>query len=149
MIDIAPARPAHLPDLLAMIRALSAFHGDEATVTYEQLQEMFFGEAPVATALVATQDGCIVGYAGLTWDVVLHEAALRMDIHHLYVAEAYRAQGVGTALIAAARSIAQDRGATRLTIGTDPRNAAAIAAYRAMTALEEMHDPGPRFRVPL
>ena len=147
MTDIEPARPSHLPDLLAMIRALSAFHGDAATVTYEQLQEMFFGAAPTATALVALREGGVIGYAGLTWDVVLHQASLRMDIHHLYVVEAHRAQGIGTALIAAAKVIAQHRGATRLTIGTDPRNATAIAAYRAMAGLEEMHDPGPRFRV--
>ena len=149
MTHISPARPAHLPDLLAMVRALSAFHGEEATVTLEQLQEMFFGAAPSATALVAMQEDQIVGYAALTWDLVLHEASLRMDIHHLYVTEAKRGLGVGTALIDAARKVAQDRGATRLTIGTAPQNKTAIATYRAMKGLDEMLDPGPRFRVRL
>ena len=72
-----------------------------------------------------------------------------MDIHHLYVTETHRGQGIGTDLITAARDIAKGRGAVRLTIGTDPRNASAIATYRAMGALDEMRDPGPRFRVRL
>ncbi len=149
MIEITPARPSHLPDLLTMIRALSAFHGDEATVTLEHLQDLFFGDADAATAIVAMQEHRAIGYAALTRDIVLHEGSLRMDIHHLFVSETHRAQGVGTALISAAREVALERGATRLTIGTDPRNGAAIAAYRAIEGLDEMLDPGPRFRVRL
>lgn len=146
-IHITPARPADLPDLLRLIRALSAFHGDTARVTLEQLQDMIFGARPQVDAFVARQAGQIVGYAGLTSDVVVHEASLRMDIHHLYVVETHRGRGIGRALIAAARDLATARGAERLTIGTDPRNASAIAAYRAMSGLQEMTDPGPRFRV--
>lgn len=148
-LTITPARTSHLIEIQSMIRALSAFHGDDAQVELAQLQEMFFGERPVATALIAMLGGKVVGYAGLTWSVVLHDGQQRFDIHHLYVRETARCKGVGRALITAAKAHAIAQGATRLTIGTDPRNATAIAAYRAMDILDEMLDPGPRFRVDL
>ena len=149
MIDIKLARPADLPDIQSMIRALSAFHGDDAAVTLSTLQEIFFGLCPMATALIAKSNGVAVGYAGLTPTMVLHEGTVRLDIHHLYVRERMRAKGVGKALIDAAKAHAFSTGASRLTIGTDPNNATAIAAYRAMPLLEEMTGEGPRFRVDL
>lgn len=131
-----------------MIRALAAFHGDEATISYEALQEAFFGDSPRAVALLAWDGDTAVGYAGITDVSSLHEAAARLDIHHLYIAETHRGRGIGKALISAAQDVARARGAHRLTIGTDPANHGAQAAYRAM-GLEEITDPGPRFRVPL
>ncbi len=148
-LEISLARPSDLPDILSMIRALASFHGDTATITHEALQEALWGDTATVTALVAKSDGAAVGYAGITWDIILHEGARRADIHHLYVKEAHRARGVGAALIARARDHAKETGAVRLTIGTDPDNATAIAAYRAMDALVENTNPGPRFAVRL
>jgi len=149
MTDIALARHVDLIDIHKMIRALSAFHGDQAAVTMAQLQNIFFGHAPTGTALIAKSDGVAIGYAGLTPTTVLHEGSIRIDIHHLFVAERHRAKGIGTALILAAKAHAMSIGATRLTIGTDAGNATAIAAYRAMEMLEEITGSGPRFRVDL
>ena len=146
---ITKARPADLPDIHAMIRALSAFHGDTAQVSLADLQDIFFGTPPKALALVARQGDTMLGYAGITQTIVIHEASLWVDIHHLYVGETHRARGIGTALINAARDHARDVGATRLTIGTDPRNATAQAAYRAMPLLQEKTGAGPRFQVQL
>ena len=149
MTDITRARPSDLSDIQSMIRALSAFHGEEAAVTLSGLQDIFFGAAPMGIAFIARMKGRAVGYAGLTPTMVLHDGKIRLDIHHLYVTERARSKGVGKALIAAARVYALDTGATRLTIGTDASNAIAIAAYRAMPLLEEMTHGGPRFRVTL
>ncbi len=147
--SITPARPADLPDIHAMVRALSAFHGDTAQVTLAHLQEIFFGTPPQAHALIARANGAPIGYAGLTQTTIIHEGRPMLDIHHLYVRETHRAKGVGTALIEACKDHARAIGATRLTIGTDPRNATAIAAYRAMPILRENLTSGPRFIVPL
>lgn len=149
MTEITLARPSDLIDIHKMIRALSAFHADEAAVTLAHLQDIFFGTAPTATALIAKTDDTAVGYAGLTPTTVLHEGSIRLDIHHLFVTERHRAKGVGTALVRAAKAHAQSIGATRLTIGTDAGNATAIAAYRAIDMLDEITGSGPRFRIDL
>lgn len=149
MTEISHATPADLPDILDMIQRLSAFHGDTAQVTLPQLDTIFFGPAPMGTALIAKEGGTAVGYAYLTKLMVLHDSKIRLDIHHLFVRDAHRASGIGTALILAAKTHALEIGATRLTIGTDAGNTTAIAAYRAMEVLEPIIGEGPRFGVDL
>ncbi|MDX8348033.1 GNAT family N-acetyltransferase [Cognatiyoonia sp. IB215446] len=144
--SITPAAPRDLPHIQAMIRCLSAFHGDEAEVTLEQLQDFFFGDHAPALAFVARDGREIVGYAGVLKKLQIHSARIGFDIQHLYVAERSRAQGVGRALIATVRENAEEVGAKVVTIGTAPDNPTAHAAYRAM-GLEEITDAGPRFRV--
>ena len=146
-IAIRLARTADLPDILSMIRALSAFHGDEASTTLELLQDRMFGPRARATAFIAERQGRMAGYAAMTHLVGLHEAAPRGDIQHLYVSEACRGTGIGRALITAVAKWAAAQGVATLTIGTDPANTSAQAAYRAM-GLDEITNPGPRFRVP-
>ena len=146
-ITITQATPRDLTRLQEMIRALSAFHGDEAAVTLEQLQVIFFGPDKKGTALVAREAQMIVGYAGITQSVVIHSGEPRLDIQHLFIAENRRNRGIGKHLIMAARDFAAEQGATRITIGTDPGNASAQAAYRAM-GLDEITGSGPRFWLP-
>lgn len=147
-ITIEAARPRDLRRIQELIKALSAFHGDDATVTLEQLQDIFFGLNPKGIAFLARAEGATIGYAGVLEKIAIHSATPRFDIQHLHVVDTRRGQGVGRALIAAAKAHAAERGAGGLTIGTDPRNATAQAAYRAM-GLEEITDAGPRFWIPV
>lgn len=146
-LTIRPATPRDLIDIMAMIRDLSRFHGDTATVTLEALQDVFFGALPRATAYLACSGDAVVGYAGITHRLALHQAAPRFDLHHLYVVDGHRNRGIGRALIATARDMARTKEAKGLTIGTDAKNITAQAAYRAM-GLEEITDAGPRFWIP-
>ena len=149
MTDIDLATPQDLPAIYEMICALSAFHGDEAQVTLAQLDDIFFGPAPMGIALIAKHRNTPVGYTGLTQTMVLHDGKIRLDIHHLFVEETHRANGIGKALIAAAKTYALKTCATRLTIGTSPDNHSAINAYRAMSELKEISGAGPRFQIDL
>jgi GNAT superfamily N-acetyltransferase len=114
MTDTSPsitlATTPDLPDILAMIRALSAFHGDSAQVSQTQLHHAFFGPAPVATAFIAKLNGTAIGYAGLIPTLVLHSGETRLDIHHLFVAQDHRSRGVRTALITAVKHHANTLG---------------------------------------
>lgn len=146
-ITITPASPRDLTRIQALIGELSAFHGDTAQVTLEQLQGIFFGPHAQGTALIAREGEKIVGYAGVMRWTVIHSGQPRMDIQHLYIAENRRNRGIGKALIMAAKDHAEALGAKGISIGTDPKNTSAQAAYRAM-GLEEITDPGPRFWIP-
>jgi ribosomal protein S18 acetylase RimI-like enzyme len=145
---VEPAKRSDLAQIQKLIRALSAFHGDAATVTLEQLQDIFFDAQAKAKAYVAREGDVMIGYAGVLETTTIHSAIPRFDIHHLHVVENRRSKGVGRALIAAATADAAARGAKGLTIGTAPQNATAQAAYRAM-GLEEITDAGPRFWIAL
>lgn len=144
---VTPAQPSDLRRIHEMITALSVFHGDIATVTLPQLEHALFTSG-LSTALLAFEDDQVIGYAGLNFTIALHTGAPRIDIHHLYVDKDHRAKGVGRALISAASAIAREKGAQGMTIGTDPKNRSAQAAYRTM-GLQEITDAGPRFWIPV
>lgn len=145
---VSHAQPKHLADIHSLICALSAFHDDEATITTAQLEAALFGPNAQALALIATQNTTIIGYAGLTQTITLHTGRARIDIHHLYIADGHRNKGIGKALIAAAKDHAITQNAQGLSIGTDPNNLTAQAAYRGM-GLKEITGTGPRFWIPL
>jgi putative acetyltransferase len=85
--------------------------------------------------LVATADGRVVGSLGITREdhpVTRHVATLGM-----FVADAWRGRGIGTALLNEALRWARWVGVEKLELTVYPRNAAAIALYRRFGFVEE------------
>lgn len=148
MLQISQATPSDLRDIQAMVNALSTYHGDTANASLGWLQTIFFDTPNGGVAFVARIGGLAVGYAGITQRPCIHDGTYRFDIQHLYIVETRRAQGVGRALIGAAKGFAAGFGAKGLTIGTDPGNKVAQTAYSGM-GLEEITDGGPRYWIPL
>jgi GNAT superfamily N-acetyltransferase len=146
-MHVTPALRSDLPRIHEMICALSAFHGDEATVTMERLEDVLFTSG-LSTAFVAREGDALIGYAGLNFTTEIHSGRTRIDIHHLFIEENHRAKGVGRALITTAKELGRAQGAKGVTIVTAPNNETAQAAYRAM-GLKEITDAGPRFWIPV
>lgn len=150
-IDICPLGATHLPEVHRMLIELAAHHGDVATITPAMLRRLVL-DAPDMRGLVAfpadRPSRLPVGYALLARRTDLITGRSGYDIAHLFVQDVFRGQGIGRALIAAARGLALAEGCTRLTIGAHPANAEAAAAYRAM-GLAERPVPGPSFAVAL
>ena len=147
MITIRQATPKDIPDLLAMIHKLCAFHGDPCHMGLAEAQSRFI-DGPL-TALIARSAQQAVGYAVLEPHWRPMDRGDGLDIAHLYVTETRRGQGIGRQLIEAARSKAAERCASRLTIGTSPINPGAAAAYRAIGLEEITSTPGARFSIPV
>lgn len=143
-ITIRPLEADDLPQLLRMVRALAAFHGDTAQVTRADLARDCLGPAPWLQVLLAGQGGALCGYAALSPRVQLQMGARGMDLHHLYVDPARRGQGVGQALITAAARAARAQGAQSLLVGTAPGNAAAQGFYLSQ-GFRDVTRPSPRF----
>ncbi len=135
-----------IPVVLGLVRALAVFHDDAATITEHSLSRDVLGDTPWVTLLVGELDGQVIAYTALNPLVQLQFAVRGMDMHHLCVAEAFRGQGVGAALIKAAKEEARAQGCAYLSVGTHPDNRAAQDVY--LHAGFERHDPtGPRFRI--
>lgn len=150
-VTVRPAEAHDLPEIHRMLVALAAHHGDQATITPADLRRLCLqGEG--ARLLVAGLDDSParhpVGYALLLLRRNMITGTASDEINQLFVQEPFRRQGVGRALIAAARALAAAEGMAGLTIGTHPANGAAAAAYRAM-GLTELPPAGPRFAVEL
>lgn len=147
MTDITQVTPKDVPDLLAMIRKLCAFHGDQCLMGLADTQAQFI-DGPLI-GFIARDARRAVGYTVLEshWRP-MHPGPL-LDIAHLFVQEPMRGRGIGKALIETARSYAVTHAASRLVIGTSPVNPGAAATYRAMGLTEVTSTPGARFEITL
>lgn len=135
-----------IPVVLGLVRTLAEFHDDAATITEHSLSRDALGDIPWVTLLVAEFDGQVIAYTAMSPLVQLQFAMRGMDMHHLCVAEEFRGQGVGAALITAAKEEARAQGCAYLSVGTHPDNHTAQSVY--LRAGFERRDPtGPRFRI--
>lgn len=142
---IRPFAPQDAPQVVKMVRALAAFHGDEATATISALVR---DAGAWMDVLVAEHAQRLVGYAVLLPLAQVQFGVRGMDLHHLYVEDAMRGCGVGSALIAAAKETAKSREARYLAVGTHPDNHAAQAVYLA-AGFARRDAAGPRFTLRL
>ncbi|RUS60905.1 GNAT family N-acetyltransferase [Pseudorhodobacter sp. E13] len=147
MITTRPAQPTDIPHLLEGVCRLAAHHDDPCTASAETLARDLFEQGPWMQALVAEQQGQVIGYAMLLRLAQVQFGTRGMDLHHLFVWPAYRQTGAGRALIAAAQSHARAQGCNYLTVGTHPDNAAAETYYLHQGFARRANTP--RFAMPL
>ena len=86
-------------------------------------------EGGSARALVATQDGDVVGLATIHLRHALNHAAPLAQLSLLVVDERVRSQGVGRVLVAAAEAWARERGCHRMIVTTALNRSDAHAFY--------------------
>jgi GNAT superfamily N-acetyltransferase len=129
---IRAAGKADQAALLGMVQALTRHHADEPLVTEASLTRDFFGPEPWFRVLVAEGEAGLPGYAATLPLARLGYGARGLDLHHLFVTEGSRGQGVGRALVQACEVMARDLGCSYLIIGTHPDNSAAQACYQAL-----------------
>jgi len=135
-------REAHRDDVpaIAALAAEFARHmrelGDASPLRLDAaaLERDGFGPDPAFSGLVAEQDGRVAGY-------LLHhpgydtDAACRLlFVVDLFVSPPARGQGIGAALIAAAREVARRARAAQLVWTVDRRNAQALKFYEGLGA---------------
>lgn len=123
------ARKSDVPAILALMQALARHHGDVPLMDAASLTRDLFDPHPWAQALVADQDGDLQGYVLMLPLMRAHLGQRGIDLHHVFVAEGVRSQGIGTALIRAARAHAIKMGCVYLTVSTQEANAEARDFY--------------------
>ncbi len=129
---IRTAQKADAPGLLAMVEALTRYHDDVPRATPVTVERDFFGDPPWFHGLVAEAGARLIGYAALLPLARLGYGERGLDLHHLFVVEAARRRGVGSALVRAAEDLGRDLGCSYLIIGTHPENGAAQEYYRRL-----------------
>jgi GNAT superfamily N-acetyltransferase len=132
LVSIRHARPDDLPQLSAMIADLAAHHGDASAMTEQTLKRDLFGPVPWITALVAEGEGELIGYAILVPLYRAIEGKRGMDLHHLYVRNGQRSNGIGQHLVARARDMARKSGCDYLSVSATTGNVAAHRFYEHM-----------------
>ena len=118
-IRVRPAVPDDMPELLAMLRELAAF--EQAPAEALRCDEAAFrrdgfGPHRRFECLFAEMAGVVVGFANLLPGYSSWLARPALVIHDLFVREPARHRGVATALVAAIRGLAEERGCGRVDV---------------------------------
>ena len=144
-MQVRPVTRAGLPALLPLIADYQRFYADSAAG--EEHNAGFFGHFVAASErgmLIgaydddddadADADAAPAGYACLYWTYSSISATDVVLLNDLYVRAARRGEGVGEALIAAAREIARERGCSHLRWCTELPNRRAQRLYERVGA---------------
>lgn len=133
---IRPAVRGDAPALFELIRALAVFEKLEHAVSgsAEALASHLFGARPSAEAIVAEDEGQPVGFALFFPTYSTFRTKPGLYLEDLFVRESHRRRGIGRALLAEVRRIAESRGAGRLEWSVLEWNANAIAFYQRLGA---------------
>jgi GNAT superfamily N-acetyltransferase len=119
-----------------MILALAEYERarHEVRATAADLESALFGQTPRVFALVAEDEGDVVGFAlwFATYSTWLGRHGLWLE--DLYVEPAHRERGHGKALLVALARLCVDRGWGRLEWNVLDWNEPALAFYRALGA---------------
>ncbi|TRW17294.1 GNAT family N-acetyltransferase [Glacieibacterium frigidum] len=129
--------PADVGTVLQLIRDLAAYERDPDAVkaTHETLHEALFGATPAAEAVLAEIDGEAVGVALFFFNFSTWSGKRGLYLEDLFVREAARGTGTGTALLRHLARIAIERDCARFEWAVLDWNAPAIGFYKSIGAV--------------
>lgn len=130
---IRRARPEDAPELVRLIRGLAEYERepDAVQATPETLAAQMRSERPPFEALLAERDGRAIGFALFFHNYSTWEGRPGIYLEDLFVEEAERGGGAGSALLAAVAQLAVERGCGRLELAALDWNTPATGFYRA------------------
>ena len=136
-VQIAPATPADVPMILALIKELAEFErlAHEVTATEAQVREALFGARPSAEVAMARIGAEVAGFALYFHNFSTFLAKPGIYLEDLYVRQQFRGQGCGEALLKHLARTALARGCGRLEWSVLDWNQRAIDFYKSLGAV--------------
>ncbi|HWA26550.1 MAG TPA: GNAT family N-acetyltransferase [Lacunisphaera sp.] len=136
---LRPARPADVPVILDLIRALADYEKltDEVTATPAQLEQSLFpagGAAAAAHCVLAEADGVSAGFALYFFNYSTFLARPGLYLEDLFVRPEFRGRGLGKALLLHLAKLANQRGCGRMEWTVLDWNQPAIDFYESLGA---------------
>lgn len=130
-------REARMSDIQALTGLLGQLYRIETRFTpnaanQEKALRMCLDRPDYCRIIVAESGGDIAGMANLQLSVSTAEGRMSAHIDDFVIHERHRGKGVGQALFEAAREIAADADASRLTVNVDIDNGPGLKFFRKM-----------------
>ena len=137
MLNIRPAIPADIPEILAFIRELAEYEREPASAiaTDDDLLRDGFGPTPRFHCLIAESDSLPVGFALYFYNYSTWRGHAGIYLEDLFVRPAFRGKGFGKALFSAVAAIAVAEGCPRFEWAVLDWNTPAIDFYRSLGAI--------------
>jgi GNAT superfamily N-acetyltransferase len=136
-VVVRPARQEDVPDLISLVRELAEYERalEQALATEADFTRDLFGPSPRVHALVAEVDGIVIAYAiyFLNYSTWLGKHGIFLE--DLYVRQAHRGLGAGTALLRALAQECVDKAYGRFEWSVLDWNEPALRFYRSLDAV--------------
>ncbi|MEP5230912.1 MAG: GNAT family N-acetyltransferase [Alloalcanivorax sp.] len=135
-VVLRDARRGDVADLLRLIRDLARYEKaeDQVEADVPQLAATLFGEGATAHAMVAEEDGLIVGLAIYFFNYSTWQGRNGLYLEDLFVEPEQRGAGIGKALLARLAALAVDRDCGRFEWSVLDWNTPAIDFYESLGA---------------
>ncbi len=134
MLQLRPATPDDVPEILALIRELAEYERDpDAVVTTEaDLLRDGFGEDPRFHVVMALWDGEVAGMAFYFFNYSTWDGRPGVYLEDIFVRPPYRGRRIGRALMRYLAQVTLREGGTRLVLQVLDWNEPAIGFYERM-----------------
>jgi GNAT superfamily N-acetyltransferase len=133
VITVTPAQPAHAKAITEIAEEIDRFYGatevESAEIRISQIGEALFSDPPSAYALLAWDDGKLVGFAAYSFLWPAIGLTRSLFLKELYVSANVRLSGVGKLLMQHLYDIAVKDGCSRVEWTTDSGNPISQAFY--------------------
>lgn len=135
-LSIRPAQPSDVAHIHAMIVELAVFEKLEHLVvaTEALLHEGLFGAKPSCEAIIGEADGEVLTFALFFHNFSTFLTRKGLYLEDLYVRQAHRGKGYGSAMLKKLAEIAVERNCGRFEWSVLDWNEPAIKFYKAMGA---------------
>ena len=137
MLNIRPATPNDIPEILKLIRELAEYEKltHLAVATAEDLRRDGFSERPYFHALMAEWEGEPAGYALYFHNYSTFRGRPGLFLEDLFVRPQFRRKGIGKALLLRVARIAVEKGCARFEWQVLDWNTPAIEFYKSLGAV--------------
>jgi GNAT superfamily N-acetyltransferase len=136
MLNIRPATPDDIPEILAFIRELADYEREPASAvaTHADLLRDGFGPEKRFHCLIATWDNKRAGFALYFYNYSTWRGHAGIYLEDLFVRPHFRGKGIGKALLSAVAADAVAEGCPRLEWAVLDWNQPAIDFYNSLGA---------------
>jgi GNAT superfamily N-acetyltransferase len=136
MLNIRPATPEDIPQILALIQALADYEREPqaAVATHADLLRDGFGPEKRFYCLMANWDKESVGFALYFYNYSTWRGHAGIYVEDLFVKPEFRGKGIGKALLSSVAAIAAAEGCPRLEWAVLNWNQLAIDFYNSIGA---------------
>jgi GNAT superfamily N-acetyltransferase len=137
MLNIRPAMPNQIPEILKLIRELAEYEklADHVVVTAEDLLRDGFSEQPFFHVLMAEWGGEPAGYALYFFNYSTFRGRPGLFLEDLFVRPQFRKKGIGKALLIHLAKIAVEKKCARFEWQVLDWNTPSIEFYKSLGAV--------------
>ena len=137
MVNIRPAVPEDIPEILQFIRELAEYEklAHLVVITAEDLRRDGFGERPFFHVLIAEWGGAPAGYALYFHNYSTFRGRPGIFLEDLFVRPQFRKKGIGKALLVRLAKIAVDEKCARFEWQVLDWNTPSIEFYKSLGAV--------------